>query len=62
RALASVTVVGRSLTRVDAYATAAFAMGTDALGWIASKPDYDAMVVTVDGEVSTTRGFARERG
>jgi FAD:protein FMN transferase len=60
--LASVTVVGRSLTRVDAYATAAFAMGPDALGWIAGRPHYEAMVVTVDGEVRSTRGFPYDPG
>jgi thiamine biosynthesis lipoprotein len=62
RALASVTVVGRSLTRVDAYATAAFAMGPDALRWIESRPGYEAMVVTIDGEVSSTTGFAQFQG
>jgi thiamine biosynthesis lipoprotein len=61
RDLAGVTVVGRSLTRVDAYATAAFAMGPDALGWIAGKPGYEAMVVTVDGDVRSTPGFAHDR-
>jgi thiamine biosynthesis lipoprotein len=62
RGLASVTVVGRSLTRVDAYATAAFAMGPAALGWIESKPDCDAMVVALDGDVRSTPGFAHDRG
>jgi thiamine biosynthesis lipoprotein len=62
RGLASVTVVGRSLTRVDAYATAAFAMGPDALGWMQSKPGYEALVVTLDGDVHSTPGFAHDRG
>jgi FAD:protein FMN transferase len=62
RGLASVTVVGRALTRVDAYATAAFAMGPDALRWMESKPGYEAMVVTLDGDVRSTPGFAHDRG
>jgi thiamine biosynthesis lipoprotein len=62
RGLASVTVVGRSLTRVDAYATAAFAMGQGALSWVESKPDHDAMVVSLDGDVRSTPGFAHDRG
>lgn len=62
RSLASVTVVGRSLTRVDAYATAAFAMGPNALGWMQSKPGYEAVVVTLDGDVRSTPGFAQDRG
>jgi FAD:protein FMN transferase len=35
--LASVTVVGRSLTAVDIDATAAFALGTDGEAWIATR-------------------------
>jgi thiamine biosynthesis lipoprotein len=61
RALASVTVVGSSLTRVDAYATAAFAMGQAGLDWIESRPGYEAMVVTTDGDVLTSSGFALDR-
>lgn len=55
--LASVTVVGRSLTRVDAYATAAFAMGDDALAWIESVPGYEGLVVSADGVVTSTSGW-----
>jgi thiamine biosynthesis lipoprotein len=43
--LASVTVTGTSLTRVDAYATAAFAMGAGAGAWLESMPGYDGFVV-----------------
>lgn len=43
--LASVTVTGASLTRVDAYATAAFAMGTAASTWLESMPGYNGLVV-----------------
>ena len=54
--LAGVTVVGRSLTRVDAYATAAFAMGRAALRWI-EPLGYDALLVSADGAVMATPGF-----
>jgi thiamine biosynthesis lipoprotein len=60
RGVASVTVTGASLTRVDAYATAAFAMGPDALRWIESRPGYEAMLVTLDGAMHTSAGFARD--
>lgn len=43
--LASVTVTGASLTRVDAYATAAFAMGNGARAWLDSLTGYDGVVV-----------------
>jgi thiamine biosynthesis lipoprotein len=58
-ALASVTVIGRSLTFVDAYATAAFAMGADAYAWIEALPDHDGIVVAGSGGVRRTNG--RER-
>lgn len=60
--LASVTIVGRSLTRVDAYATAAFAMGVDALGWIEARPGCDAFIVFPDGTAACTSGFHRPAG
>jgi len=60
--VASVTVTGTSLTRVDAYATAAFAMGPDALSWMESRAGYEAMVVTLDGAMRSSAGFARETG
>ena len=52
--LASVTVVGPSLTRADAYATAAFAMGDAALDWLERLPGYEGLVVARDGTVATT--------
>lgn len=60
--LSSVTVVGPSLTRADAYATAAFAMGTDAVRWLASRPGYAGLVVTTDGRASATPGLPRRAG
>ena len=50
-------LVGRSLTRVDAYATAAFAMGADALRWIERLPGYEGLVVSDEGSVTSTPGF-----
>jgi FAD:protein FMN transferase len=56
-ALASVTVVGPTLTMADAYATAAFVMGDAARDWIEGLPGYEAHAVTVEGRVWTTSGL-----
>jgi len=58
RGLASVSVVGPSLTRADAYATAAFARGPEALGWIAGVPGYEALLVLPGARVVATPGLA----
>lgn len=58
RGLASATVVGPSLTRADAYATAAFARGPGALGWIDVLPGYQALLVLPDATVAATAGLA----
>lgn len=55
--LASATAVGRSLTLVDAYATAAFAMGPTALAWASMIPGIEIMLVAPDGAVSRTPCF-----
>jgi FAD:protein FMN transferase len=52
--LASVTVVGPSLTRADVYATAAFAMGGNAVGWLDSRRGHEGLVVSDTGEVQVT--------
>jgi thiamine biosynthesis lipoprotein len=52
-ALASVTVIGRRLADVDAYATAAFAMGTEAEPWLAAH-GIRALIVHCDGRTTTT--------
>jgi len=57
----SVTVVGPDLATADAYATAAFAMGADGPEWTATLDGYDALCITSDGRVLTTRGVARHR-
>lgn len=47
--LASVTVVGSRLGEVDAYATAAFAMGAQAPSWLGTLDGIRALVVFADG-------------
>ncbi|WP_328809060.1 FAD:protein FMN transferase [Nonomuraea montanisoli] len=58
-ALASVTLVGPRLTTVDAYATAAFAMGEAARDWVEDMDDLEALAVTAAGETWRTSGFHR---
>lgn len=55
--LMSVTVTGADLGVADAYATAAVAMGPRGLRWLASLDEYEAAVVTVEGEAFQSRGF-----
>ena len=50
-ALAAVSVIGRDLADVDAYATAAFAMGAGARAWLATVPGVSSLIVTADGRV-----------
>lgn len=57
-ALAGVTVVGERLTLVDAYATAAFAMGHRARAWVEGLAGYEAMAVAADGSTWRSSGFA----
>jgi thiamine biosynthesis lipoprotein len=52
--LASVTVVARDLVTADIDATAAFALGPEALAWLTSRPDRAGLVVEQDG---TTHPF-----
>jgi thiamine biosynthesis lipoprotein len=56
--LASATVVGRSLTDADTYATAAAVMARGAIGWVESLDGYAALVVTEDGDVASTAGWS----
>ncbi len=48
RALASMTVVGPSLTYADVFATTAFAMGGDGIDWVAGQEGYGAYAITGD--------------
>jgi FAD:protein FMN transferase len=52
-----VTVMGPDLSTADAYATAAFAMGSDGPGWTGSLDEYEAMTVLEDERVLFTSGF-----
>jgi FAD:protein FMN transferase len=55
--LASITVVGSGLTLTDAYATAAFAMGSAARDWVESLEGYEAFAITARGTDWQTSGF-----
>ena len=55
--LVSVTVVGPELTSADAYATAALAMGPQALAWLDGLAGYEAELVSARGEGWCTAGF-----
>lgn len=56
----SVTITGPVLATADAYATAAFAMGTDGPAWTARLQGYEAMTILADGRVLSTPGFPGE--
>jgi thiamine biosynthesis lipoprotein len=53
----SVTITGPELATADAYATAAFAMGTNGPAWTARLGGYEAMTVLADERVLSTPGF-----
>jgi thiamine biosynthesis lipoprotein len=60
----SITIVGPSLTFVDAYATAAFAMGPTGLAWVAGVAGYEGCAITADRDganprLAWTPGFDR---
>lgn len=55
--LASVTVVGPSLTWADAYATAALAMGGEATVWLSGLEGYESYVVDAGGFAWWSAGF-----
>jgi len=55
----SVTVTGPVLGTADAYATAAFAMGTDGPAWTAGLDGYEALTILADGRVLSTPGLPR---
>jgi thiamine biosynthesis lipoprotein len=57
--LSSVTITGSDLATADAYATAAFAMGTDGPAWTARLQGYDALTLLDDGRSLRTPGFGR---
>lgn len=58
-ALASLTLVGRHLTEIDALATAAFVMGGAAREWVSTRPGVEAFAVAPGGTRWWTPGFER---
>ncbi|MFD3501143.1 FAD:protein FMN transferase [Streptomyces sp. NPDC058678] len=61
--LVAVTVVAPQLIWADCWATAAFAMGSrEALGWLESLPDVEALLITAGDEVRCTGGLAARLG
>jgi FAD:protein FMN transferase len=56
--VASVSVIGDSLTWADIDATAAFAHGRDALRWLSTRPARHGVVVWEDGSAETYRTAA----
>lgn len=55
--LCSVTISGADLGTVDAYATAALAMGHKGLDWLAGLAGYECAVVTEDGRAFVSDGL-----
>lgn len=58
--LVSASVVGPSLTCADAYATAAFVMGREAVRWIAGVDQYEALLITAEGTILRSPGWPVE--
>jgi len=57
--IASVTVVAADLVRADVDATAAFALGRDALRWLQGRPGATGLVVRSDGSAVPFAGGER---
>ncbi|MEW1778468.1 FAD:protein FMN transferase [Streptomyces sp. NPDC086777] len=55
--LLSLTVVASALTEADSVATAAFAMGTEGVGWAAARPGCEVFAVDAGRQVLRTAGF-----
>jgi thiamine biosynthesis lipoprotein len=52
--LSAVTVIGPDIVVADAIATAAVAMEADALAWLQHVANYDAILVSANGDVACT--------
>jgi len=57
--LISVTVVGPDITLVDAFATAAFAMGAAGMAWVAAQPGFGVFAVDRSGTTHHDAEMAR---
>lgn len=55
----SVTIIGRDLATVDAYATAAYAMGRKGARWAARLQGHGAIVIFDDGGIAYSAGAER---
>ena len=60
--LVSLTMVGARLAETDAYATAAFAMGSAARDWAESLDGYEAFAITAADAIWQTSGFGAYLG
>jgi thiamine biosynthesis lipoprotein len=58
--LASVTIVGTHLGHIDAYATAALAMGTACHAWLATLPGTESLVINANRRRWQTAGFGEQ--
>lgn len=57
--IVSLTVVGPNIYEADRFATAAFAMGRDGIGFIAQLEGFEAYQIDRHGRATYTGGFAR---
>ena len=55
-------MVGATLAQTDAFATAAFAMGSAARDWVESLDGYEAFAITASGTTWQTSGFGAYLG
>jgi thiamine biosynthesis lipoprotein len=60
--IASATVTGPDLGIADAYATAVFVMGHDALEWVEQQPGYEAYLITNDDSTMWSSNFFSTAG
>ena len=56
-AIVSLTVIGADVLEADRFATAAFAMGRDGIGFIEQRADLEGYAVGRDGRAIPTSGF-----
>lgn len=57
--IVSLTVVGPDVYEADRFATAAFAMGRDGIGFIEQLADFEGYMIDKHGQATLTSGFAR---
>ncbi len=59
RDIVSLTVIGPNIYEADRFATAAFAMGRDGIGFIEQRADLEGYVIDRFGQATFTSGFQR---